>query len=496
MRTHRKERSTPTNRGPLHTAISGAVIVAAVSLLLVAVIFSNTLVAQRAAEDARILHSAEATLGATNLALKALGQAVLLAEDEALGVANADTKVAAIQEAYMALSDLSAASSLLDATLDSDTAISETAETSKSTGDEVLSLLNADRVEEAGLLLAGPGKQAFEALRDETAIHRNEKMEAVASTSDLISRVGNLPAFLAAFLIPGLAILSYRRIAKGQLKLAEVQLDARLASEHQLVRAKDDFVANISHELRTPLTSIFGFSEILLDQGLIDPEQSMQLLAIINSESGELHRMVEDLLAAARSEAGTLSVQQSLIDLASTINSEIPKSGMAGKNVETNFATEHAWGDRERVRHITRDLISNAQRYGGDSIRVDCEQQGDHVAIIVSDNGPGVEPRKAVRLFTRYVHDGNEPLMVGSVGLGLSVVRILAEAMGGDARYERVGDWSKFIVRLPISEQAAIDSRLPAARAGSLPPQVAAGLDRPSFHVTRPLVEENSFEAV
>lgn len=496
MGTNRRKWSAATDAIPLRKAVSGAAAIVAVSLLLTAVVFSNTVVAQRAADDARILHQAEATLGANNLALKALSQAVLLAEDEVLGVANADTTVAAIQEASMAIADLRSVTESFLIALDGDTAVGEAAGTVIRAGDEVLSLLDDGDVEGAGVLLAGPAKQAFEQLRDEAAVQRNEKLEAVASTNDLISRVGNLPAFLAAFLIPGLAILSYRRIARSQLKLAEVQLDARLASERQLVRAKDDFVANISHELRTPLTSIFGFSEILLDQGLVDPEQSLELLAIINSESGELHRMVEDLLAAARSEAGTLSVQQSLVDLASTVNSEISRARSAEKHVETNFATAQAWADRERVRHITRDLLSNAERYGGDSIRVECERQGDHVAIIVSDNGPGVEPRKAVRLFTRYVHDGDEPLMVGSVGLGLSVVRILAEAMGGDARYEREDGWSKFIVRLPVSEQAAVSSRLLPARTGSLPPQVAANLHPASSQPSCPLVEEPSFEAV
>ena len=481
---------------PSRRAISGAVAVTVGSLLVAALIFSNSMAARGVADDARILHQAESTLGATQIAMKALSQAVLLAEDEVLGVADTMTTTAAITEAADTLSGLSESSHALLVELGDDPDFDRLVGAALSTGGEVVGLLSEGRVEEAGGYLAGPAKEALEELRDATNIHRGEALEAVDSTSKLISRVGNLPAFLVAFLIPGLAIVSYRRIARGQLRLAEVQLDSRLESERHLVRAKDEFVANISHELRTPLTSIYGFSELLIEQGLVDPELALELVGMINAESAELHRMVEDLLTSARHEAGTIALKMGPIDLASTIGPELAKLDHTTKSVETDFLARGAWADEARVRHIVRNLLSNAYRYGGNTIRLVCDAQGDHAAITVADDGSGVEPAKVVRLFTRYVHDGTDPLMVGSVGLGLSVVRILAEAMGGDANYRREDGWSGFTVRLPLDEQAATSSRLPPARTGSLPPHIVAAEDSGGRGPIHPPVEEPSFEAV
>ena len=148
--------------------------------------------------------------------------------------------------------------------------------------------------------------ERFETFRDLTRVRRDDAAASVTDATDLMSRIANLAAFVIAFLIPATAILAYRRIAKNQLRLAEVQLDARLDAERDLVKAKDEFVASISHELRTPLTSIYGFSELLIEEGLVDPEYSMELISMINDQSSELHRMVEDLLTSARHEAGTI----------------------------------------------------------------------------------------------------------------------------------------------------------------------------------------------
>ena len=86
---------------------------------------------------------------------------------------------------------------------------------------------------------------------------------------------------------------------------------------------------------------------------------------------------------------------------------------------------------------------------------------------------------KAVRLFTRYVHEGEDPLTVGSIGLGLAVVRILAEAMGGTASYERAVGWSRFIIALPASEAAANAARKSNRTVGTLAPHVAAARRTP-----------------
>jgi signal transduction histidine kinase len=456
---------------PLRSAAGGAAAVAALVLLILALVFSNSFAAQQVAADALVLNRAEATLGANDVAVKSLAQAILLGEDEVLGVADSATAAAARTEARFALSELRERTAALLDEIGTDAEFSEAATVAVESGDQVVGFLESGDVAAAGSLLIGEARQQFETVRNLTRSHRDEAAAAVTSATELMSRITNLAAFFIAFLIPATAILAYRRIAKNQLKLAGVQLDARLDAERELVRSKDDFVASISHELRTPLTSIYGFSELLIEEGLVDPEYSMELISMINRESGELHRMVEDLLTSARHEAGTISLAPRLLDLEAELESVVSKA--AGKPIDLDAAGV-AFCDASRLEQMVRNLLANAMRYGGDQISVRTETSGEFVNVIVADNGPGVAPEKAVRLFTRYVHEGEDPLTVGSIGLGLAVVRILAEEMGGSARYERDAGWSKFAVRLPSSEASASAALRSAPTRGSLAPHVAA----------------------
>ena len=84
--------------------------------------------------------------------------------------------------------------------------------------------------------------------------------------------------------------------------------------------------------------------------------------------------------------------------------------------------------------------------------------------LTVWDRGEGVAPHVEERMFQRFVHQGHQPLLVGSVGLGLSIVRILAEGMSGGAAYERVAGETRFVVTLPLAEAATADR--PALLAG------------------------------
>jgi signal transduction histidine kinase len=444
------------NEAPLRGAAKGAAGVVLITLVVTALIFSNSFAAQRVTEDARVLDLSEATLGTNALALSALSQAVLLAEDLSLGVADPATAETALTQARQVLGDLEVRSGALASAIgDKGSDVGIAAAVALDSGRAVADMIESGEVARAGELLSGEGLRSFEALRDVTQVHQQVAARSVESTSGFISRLGSLPAFLVAFLVPGIAILIYRRIAKGQLGVAEAQLDARLEAEHRIVVAKDEFVASISHELRTPLTTIYGFSEILLDQGLMDPAYATELLTLINTESAELHRMVEDLLTTARSEAGSIAFQVAAVDLGDELRVNTIAMERTGLHIESELEASKVWADQMRVRQILRNLLSNADRHGGDHVRVNSREVGDVVEIVVADDGDGVPRDKEVRLFTRYVHEGDDPLTIGTVGMGLAVVKILAEGMGGAVRYERRDGWSRFVVTLPTREVAA-----------------------------------------
>ena len=451
----------------------GAAAAVAVALVLGALVFSNSFAAQAVAIQATVLYHAEATLGASQLSVTSLSQAVLLAEDVGLGVADRESSERAIGFAQESLAELEMAATRLIDALAADDDLSASATAAVQDGEAVLAALETGAVAEASDRLATASQTTFEDLRTTALAHRDAAAESVNSTGDLVARLGNLPAFFIAFLVPAAAILAYRRVAKSQLRMAEVQLDARLESEQKLMEAKDEFVANLSHELRTPLTSIYGFSEMLIEEGLIDPDQAMGLISLINEESAELHRMVEDLLASARYEAGTLSVETGLVDLDKELAAAAAASMRPDKSMTVKLDAPSVWADGARVRHILRNLLSNAQRHGGPRILVGSRPTGEFVELTVADDGPGVSAEKTTRLFTRYVHDGKDPLTTGSVGLGLANVKALAEAMGGSVAYDRRDGWSRFMVRLPATADARPGEPANGHR-GTLPRHLAA----------------------
>jgi two-component system sensor histidine kinase MtrB len=115
------------------------------------------------------------------------------------------------------------------------------------------------------------------------------------------------------------------------------------------------------------------------------------------------------------------------------------------------------WADPNRVRQIVRNLVSNAIKHGGPTIDVYLEGDGDRAVLTVSDNGAVMNPELEQRMFDRFVHDGVETLLTGSIGLGLSIARSLARTMGGDIRFVRAGGWTNFEVSLPRNEDVPIE---------------------------------------
>lgn len=443
---------------PRKTGARGAAIAGLVILVFGAVVFATSSATRDAAERGIAAQRAEALLGAGDVAIKALAQAVLLAEDHALGVADADTVQLAILEASSTLDDVVDIAADADEALEMGTVL-PVAEAAAAAGREVLMLLVEDRVADAGSRLATGAKDAFVVLRDEAAARRNDHANALHAVNGFASRVSNIASFLIALLLPLGAIVAYRIAARRQLRVAEIQLDARLEAEHQVIRAKDEFIANMSHELRTPLTSIYGFSELLLETGLLDPESSMDLIGMINMESAELGRMVEDLLVAARVDSGGLIYSAEATDLAAQLEAVVVPLTREGRAIAVGVPSASVWADPLRVRQILRNLVSNALRHGGDTIRITGAVESDRLRVTVADDGDGVPPEMEPRLFTRFVHDADTALTVGSVGLGLAVVESLSDGMNGGVEYSRDGGWTRFTFWLPLAADAASSYR-------------------------------------
>ena len=267
--------------------------------------------------------------------------------------------------------------------------------------------------------------------------------------------------FIVTLLIPAAALVIYRSLVKRQAMARELELAAGSKSEQELRRSKDEFIASISHEIRTPLTSIYGFSELLVESGMVDPEATADLVGLIHSESVELSRMVEDLLTAARVDAEALDYAIEVVDLHNEIEMAASPFLLRGAKIELGMDSNlEVLADKMRLRQVLRNLLSNALRHGGENIRVEASAADGMVTFAVIDDGPGVAEDVKARLFEKFVHKGTAPLLVGSVGLGLAVAHSVIAGMGGELSYERIDDETHFITKLPAPAELRRPQRL------------------------------------
>ena len=428
-------------------ALAGLAVV--VLLALGAMLFTNSRITSAALDEAAELHAADLSLAAQDVTMKSIGQLVLLAQDYELGVAGRDAVEIAAVEAQRTLVELESRTTDLSGQVADE--IGPRLESFQLVSAEVIRLARSEEGSVAADTLATQLVPLSQQIAAEISTERDERSQAVADAQSMVGRLAQLSGFLIAFLLPLGAILAYRQSVRRQLEAAETHLDARLDAEREVGRAKDHFIANISHELRTPLTSIYGFSEVLLDQGFVDPEVAGDLVSLINSESAELARMVEDLLVAAHDEDAPLAIETAPVDIAMELDAVIAPFRRRDIIVGGTHAPATVLGDQLRIRQILRNLLSNAVQHGGPTIRIYGDLAGPNYVISVEDDGEGVPEHVEERLFSRFVHKGESPLTAGSIGLGLAVARSLADAMGGSLDYERITGRTSFVLALPLA---------------------------------------------
>lgn len=220
----------------------------------------------------------------------------------------------------------------------------------------------------------------------------------------------------------------------------------------ELITAKDVFVATVSHELRNPLTGIMGLAEEMRDSfNEFGERERHDLITLIAHQAAEMTALVEDLLVAVRDDVGDVAVVPEAIDVVAQLT-ELGAVHSTSAHWDLPQGAVTAWVDPHRFRQIVRNLLSNAERHGGGSIRVRVTRENSHVLVRVSDDGGGVPPEEAERIFEPYQRATGSAVKKDSVGLGLSVARRLARLMGGDLDYVQEGEWATFRLSVPATE--------------------------------------------
>jgi signal transduction histidine kinase len=230
-------------------------------------------------------------------------------------------------------------------------------------------------------------------------------------------------------------------------------LEAASVESEEMLRRQRQFVADASHELRTPLTSILANLELLTE--VLDGERAEAAQSALRS-SQRMRRLVGDLLLLARADAQRrlprepTDVGQVLVDVAAELG---PVAG--GHELSVRAQPALVDGTRDELHRLALNLMENALRHTppGTHVHAMVEPRDGEVVLVVEDDGPGVPPELRERVFERFVRGHGD--RGSSSGLGLSIVRAVAESHGGSVVLEDAGPGARFVVRLPASAAPA-----------------------------------------
>lgn len=238
--------------------------------------------------------------------------------------------------------------------------------------------------------------------------------------------------------------------------LVVIRQTAAIRENRNLVeQERRALVSSISHELRTPLTAVVGFLDLVRSE-MTEEEEQAELLSIAYEQTRHVARIVSDLVALARDSVAGLQLHDSMVDVGELI--DLTTHTIAdGHDADTIISAEvdmdlRALVDRDRLQQIIDNLIGNAVRYGGDRRLVVARAEHDSLCIEVHDDGAGVPTKYQYLIWERFERGSHrlDAATPGS-GIGLAIVKMIAQAYGGSAGYrrsERLGG-ACFSIELP-----------------------------------------------
>jgi len=242
----------------------------------------------------------------------------------------------------------------------------------------------------------------------------------------------------------------------------QASFEEKSASEARLRQ----FVANASHELRTPLTSIRGYTELLRKGAFGDEASRHRALSRVEREAERMSAMVEDLLLLARLDQGR-PLERVAVDLRRIAADAVDDARAVQPSRPIDLVAPErvvVVGDRDRLGQVAHNLVRNALDHTPLSARVEVAVRRDAAMGIleVRDEGPGMEPEQAARVFDRFYRADSARTGRGT-GLGLAIVRAIALALEGTASVDSVvGEGTVFRVEIPLEDAAGP----PGARPG------------------------------
>ncbi|HZG94739.1 MAG TPA: ATP-binding protein [Mycobacteriales bacterium] len=257
----------------------------------------------------------------------------------------------------------------------------------------------------------------------------------------------------------GRRVTATSRDEVGELARAFNRMAGELA---EVDRMRRDLVANVSHELRTPITALRAVLENLVDG--VEPPDPATLQTLLRQVE-RLGRLVEQLLDLSRLESGAVPLERSVFAVAPFIEQALHEArvaaDLAGKTVALTADVEPAdvrvEADEERVHQVLGNLLGNAVRHSppGGCVAVRVRRAPGRLVLEVADEGPGIPPDEANRVFERFYRiDTSRAAADGGTGLGLSIARWVVELHGGDLRVEQnLPTGCRMVVEIPQADR-------------------------------------------
>jgi signal transduction histidine kinase/ActR/RegA family two-component response regulator len=341
-----------------------------------------------------------------------------------------------------------------------------------------------------GTALRGPVvRRSIRAGADRWLLLASAKGSLVGSFSPsvpwIILGVGLAGAVLAAATAGSLVrrrryVLKVVDARTAELQRTHVDLDTARSQAEAANRSKSEFLSRMSHELRTPLNAVLGFAQLLeLDD--LTPEQHESVGHIVKG-GRHLLDLINEVLDISRIETGNLALSAEAVRVADLIDEAMDlmgplaaQSGIQLHRDETDDGHTHVQADRQRLKQVILNLLSNAVKYNrtGGSVTIGSRRvEGGRIRVFVSDTGPGIPLDQQALLFVPFERLGAAETSVEGTGIGLTLSRRLAEAMGGVLDLESVpGRGSTFWIELPLAEDpVASYQRHPAPAPSSTAP--------------------------
>ncbi|MDT8442502.1 MAG: PAS domain-containing sensor histidine kinase [Desulfuromonadales bacterium] len=225
---------------------------------------------------------------------------------------------------------------------------------------------------------------------------------------------------------------------------------------------KSEFIATASHELRNPVTIIQGYSELMLENDRLSPEQR-EFLSIIHSKALALEQIINDLLDVSRAESGRmLCLDFGIVNIVEELQQEIAQ--LAQKKASHHLAVTlpkeavYLTADRGKVLQVVQNLLGNALKFSpkGSDIVIEAKKVDAMFQVMVADRGIGISPENQKHVFNKFYRVDSKNTAAPGLGLGLYLARAIIEAHQGQIWVESVpGQGARFYFTLPLPKQTS-----------------------------------------